>query len=550
MNAALPLVYNICKQYDERMRVNKKLSSCEPAVHDMAAQSYIDSSMPPADTIASQFLLHRGEISNCLNAVELEPHLRERFMLSTDDRSYLRSEATSKRKVDYILDCVERKNLHTKFLECVRSEKAHQGHDYISALLEDRSYCSDADRRNSDELRERIEGNMTRMMDIDLPSLVPSLFSQNLVTKDEAKTLTDVSEMQNPKVLLLFDILETKGPLAYLRFLHCLSKEKSQPVHSELYELLSVETHGVEGKNVFDCPTKRVPNRLMLEGALVGDEYNQLISRFKVHHHNGDWEAASKEVDICMQSTIPEICVVGLLEDACGWVYRFNEQKVLIAISQAKEICRTKICGGNAVHLEARAEYILSGLYRYLKHYHKSMEHSKNAVVHLFNAEPGEDSAYANYNHACASYALMAEGDFEMSSFTVRQMVDDFTFAIDTARTQTVSGSNQWSQIVINHSWIRLAMVSLGSIQGVTEITHVRDSIGKASSSLSNVNISCLSNRTKCLFYQAKSDLHWRRSEVDSAVEMATLAQELAKSCGFIHELESANTRLKYLTAI
>jgi len=154
----------------------------------MAAQSYIDSSMPPADTVASRFLLHRGEISNCLNAVELEPHLRERFMLSANDRSYLRSEVTTKRKVDYILDCVERNNLHTKFLECVRNEKVHPGHDYISALLEDRSYCSDADRRNSDELQGRIEGNMTRMMDLDLPSLVPSLFSQNLLTKDEAKT--------------------------------------------------------------------------------------------------------------------------------------------------------------------------------------------------------------------------------------------------------------------------------------------------------------------------------------------------------------------------
>ena len=202
------------------------------------------------------------------------------------------------------------------------------------------------------------------------------------------------------------------------------------------------------------------------------------------------------------------------------------------------------------MHLEARAEYILSGLYRYLKQYDKSVEHSKNAVVHLFNAEPGEDSAYANYNHACASYALTAEYDLEMSSLTVRQMVDEFTFAIDTARTQTVCSGSQWSQILVNHSWIRLAMISLGSIKGVNDAVHVQEKVRKASSSLSNVIVSCLSNRTKCLFYQAKSDLHMSRREMDSAVEMATLAQELARSCGFIHELESANTRLKSLTAI
>ena len=35
---------------------------------------------------------------------------------------------------------------------------------------------------------------------------------------------------------------------------------------------------------------------------------------------------------MCMQNAIPEIRVVGLLEDACGWVYRFNEQKVLTAM--------------------------------------------------------------------------------------------------------------------------------------------------------------------------------------------------------------------------
>ena len=47
-------------KYDERMRRLTSCSCCElMAVQDVAAQSYIDSnSMPPADTIASRFLLY------------------------------------------------------------------------------------------------------------------------------------------------------------------------------------------------------------------------------------------------------------------------------------------------------------------------------------------------------------------------------------------------------------------------------------------------------------------------------------------------------------
>ena len=293
--------------------------------------------------------------------------------------------------------------------------------------------------------------------------------------------------------------------------------------------------------------SKRQPNRLVMEGALVGDEYNKLIARFKVYHHNGDWVAVEEELKICMQSEIPEIIAVGFLEDACSWVYRFNEQKVLSAISQARKLCGTKICGGNAIFLEARAEYILSGLYRYLKQYEKSVEHAKNAMVHLFNAEQGEDSAFANYNHACASYALMLDSRQE-TSVTIRQMMQDFMFAIDTAVTHAASTSdNQWALIVASHSWIRLAMLSLGSTQDAAGITEVQEDIERADCSLSNVDVSCLNNRTKCLFYQAKSDLHRNKNEIECAIQVATQGQKLAESCGFVHELDSANSRLESL---
>lgn len=500
--------------------------------------------------VAARLRQHRDEIIKHLNSVELEPGLRERSMLNVNDRSYLRSERRRKQKAEYIVQCVEKRGLSLKFLESVRNEKAHCGHEYVAALLEGREYCSASDRRKSEQIRRRIESNMTRMMDIDLSSLVPRLLSRRLLTNDEMILINGSKvHVQKENILLFYDIMETKGPLAYLKFVQCLSEDKSHQVHSELYELLSGDSQVELAEDELALVSKRQPNRLVMEGALVGDEYNQLIAKFKVYHHNGDWVAVEEELKICMQSEIPEIIAVGFLEDACSWVYRFNEQKVLSAIGQARKLCGTKICGGNAIFLEARAEYILSGLYRYLKQYEKSVEHAKNAMVHLFNAEQGEDSAFANYNHACASYSLMLESRQE-TSVTIRQMMQDFTFAIDTASAVTHAAStsdNQWALIVASHSWIRLAMLSLGSTQDAAGITEVQEDIERADCSLSNVNVSCLNNRTKCLFYQAKSDLHRNKKETECAIQVATQAQELAESCGFVHELDSANSRLESL---
>ena len=85
--------------------------------------------------IASRFGQKRQQIRDCLNLEVLEPHMRERLMLTTDDRGYLRSNGTHKR-VDYILDLVEKRSLYVKFLESVQSETTHLGHGYVKDLLQ------------------------------------------------------------------------------------------------------------------------------------------------------------------------------------------------------------------------------------------------------------------------------------------------------------------------------------------------------------------------------------------------------------------------------
>ena len=471
--------------------------------------------------------------------------MRERFMLTIVDRSYLHNNETHKR-VDYVLDLVEERSLYVKFLESVKSETTHLGHGYVKALLEGTYYCSDDDLHKAAKLRLKVESQLTRMMDIDLPSLVPLLSSELLLTKDERTLVTARSEVQNQNALQFFDILETKGPLAYLKFVHCLSQEKSHPVHNELYKLLCQSSDDEESTLPFSHgPTRRIPNRLVVEGALAQNKYKRLFAKMKRHIYSGNWVAVEQMVNVCMQSEIPEVHVAGLIEDAISWMLRCADTKALMIISKAKELCKREVSGSNAAFLKARAEYNLSGMYRYVKQDDKAVKCAEKAMVLLFNAAPGEDTAYANYNHACALAAKSSPSD-------AAQIMDEFAFAVDVGLADQAAfcRANMWSEIVADKALIRQAMLLLDSNKtgsGTTDKTR-QENITKASSSLSTINVSSVSDRIRCLYYLAESELHAQRQDVDSAIKIAIKAQKLAAKCGFGRLLHSANVKLHSLS--
>ena len=467
-------------------------------------------------------------------------------MLTADDRNYLRCKLTHKHKVEYILDCVEERSLFEKFLESVQSETTHLGHGYVKAILEGSSdYCSDDDLRKAANIRRKLESNMSKMMDIDLLSLAPSLYSQFLLTKDERTLLTAKSEVQNQNALQFFDILETKGPLAYLKFVHCLSQEPSHPAHKELYELLCQATEGGElALAICESPTKRKPSRIVMEGALTRNKYKRRFATMKEALYRGDWGAVEQEVFKCMQSEIPEVRVIGLLEDATSrLLHCCDETKVLTIIKQVKELCETKVDGSNAVFLQGRAEVIVSVLYRYLKQDNKALECATNAMALLFNAEPGEDSANANYNHACALAG-------KNNPSTAAQIMREFTFAVDIGLADQAASCtlNKWSQIMGYKSLIRQAMFLLDSNNNVPDKIR-QENITKAGLLLSKLNVHSLCNRIKCLYYLAESELHTQKEEVDCAIKAASDARTLATKYGFALLLRSANTKLSSLTS-
>ena len=370
-----------------------------------------------------------------------------------------------------------------------------------------------------------------------MSSLVPLLSGELLLTEDETALVTAKSEVRSHSVLQFFDILKMKGPLAYLKFVHCLSQETSHPAHVKLYELLRQKTDEL-ALAVCDRPAKRTPNRLVMEGALVKEKYKQLFARIKEDLYNGDWEAMKQGVDECLHSEIPEVRVVGLLKNAFSWVVRCNDTKVLMIIDEAKKLCKTELSGSNAVFLKARAEYILSGMYRY-KQNDKALEYAEKAMALLFNTEPGEDSAHANYNHACA---LVAKGNPSDAA----QIRIELDFAVAVGRdNQVAPSSNKWSKILVDKSLIQQAIFLLNSNKNVSGITDKsrQENITNASSSLSQLNVHSLSNRIKCLYYLTESELHTQKEEVGSANKAAIDAQTLATKCGFACLLHLVNAK-------
>ena len=277
-----------------------------------------------------------------------------------------------------------------------------------------------------------------------------------------------------------------------------------------------------------------------MEGVLVKEKYKQLFARIKEDLYNGDWEAMKRGVDQCVHSEIPEVRVVGLLENAFSWVVRCDDTKVLKTIAEAKQLSETKVSENNAVFLKARAEYILSGMYRY-KQNDKALEYMlKKAMALLFNKEPGEDSAHANYNHACA---LVAKGN--PSDAAQIRIELDFAVAIGRDNQAAPCSSNKWSQIVADKSLIQQAILLLDSNKNVPGITDKsrQENITNASSSLSQLNVHSLSNRIKCLYYLTESELHTQKEEVGSANKAAIDAQTLATKCGFACLLHLVNAK-------
>lgn len=238
-----------------------------------------------------------------------------------------------------------------------------------------------------------------------------------------------------------------------------------------------------------------------------------------------------------------ELQAVALLEMAVSCVFRRQEEAAISYVSKARGKCGN-MSADNSTILQGRCEYILSRLFRYLKQYEKAREHVIKAKQILFNAEPGEDSAFANYCDACISVESLSE-DSTLEEFQAVERC--FRFAIEYDHSH-----NSGLKLVAPHSFMRLAQMYLGSGHYVAGSVKNQERICCATNCLESVHVECLSLdlRSACHFHLIQSDLYWNKGMLAESQLSATQALDVSRRQNFTNEIQSAENRLRALGAL
>ena len=529
--------------------------------------------------ISQRVHLHHDKIVQSLNHVELMSYLCEEGLLSSQDKAFLLKDCyINQEKGACILRSVAaslHNDAYSRFLCCLQRETDHMGHKYIVSLLEDRPFADESKVRSSFSIQQQILKNRVIFEDVDLSTLVPFMLSKQLLTHAEFQTLLSGEKQEKERILLLYDVLETKGPLAYGLFAQCLDEEKHHSTHAELFIKLTCDTGGelsneVDGNDLeIDSPiasdphpavkrkrnddsqalveyrpgpAKRFPSKLQMDGALCGWEYDHMMMAFQTCHHNGEWKRLETEARRYMGSSSGDIDVraVAKLEIAVSYIFRGERMNVMKFVNEARQdIALLTTASNNATVLEGRCEHVLSCLYRYSKEFKEALKHAERAKVVLFNVEPGEDTAWANYCEACIRVECLAES-YSTTEETIVEGV--FEHAIDNARSHSTG-----IDVVEPHSLIRLAQLKLGSSQYTAGRTSNHERIKAAKNCLEAVKPDALSSRSKSLFYVFESDVHLNMGDQQHAIQSALLARELAMKNNYAVELRSAEERLQSL---
>ena len=530
------------------------------------------------DIVEERIATHRKDIEQHVNISELSLYLDEEGLLEYEENEYLLSEASDREKVSRVLDSLKEKpNGFTKFLKCVKRETNHMGHPYVASLLEGKPFASECELLLSAVCKGRIEKNLVRLKKgINLSSLRAHLRQSfylpyiqgntQLLTDDDLEKLEGVET--ESKVMQLFLVLDTKGPLAHSRFASCLDAEKEHESHIELYEELfgdlpgpastkkegSIHSRG-KRKNTAEypasdetrdelvpfTPSKRALLWLEMDGPFKGRGYLRLMRVCYRYHHSGQHVALEGEVQKIMScnSYPPDFQALARVELALSCTFQGKNERALELIEGpggALSICE-KIPGNNAAFLIGRCMHLLSGLYRYAKHHDKAKEYATKAMVALHGVAPGQESSIANYVNACI---FLESSDGTPSD--VRIIEQHFRSAIDHAHQSEIA-----TYVILPQSHVRLAQLYLGSTQYHHGTTRNPENIRKARDSLNAVNFDFMSERSKSLYYMAESDCYRAKGNIPAATDCAKLARSTAEGIQFTLGVNSAESRLKSL---
>lgn len=485
----------------------------------------------------------------------LVPCLEEEDLI--DHRSKIADEERSPSdRIDCLLELLQKggPEICGKFIQVLEEEDEHMGHRYILDLIRGCKYAEDDEIALSSKLRERVgERDITDKLlsNMDLETLAGRMYSEKLVTEDELETLRSWNLTTGVRNKMILKILDTKGPLAYLMFLHCLKEDSvdfEQVTGLELFKLIcndeSVEievTSACRKRKARESEeitvTKRVPIRLEIEGELITDKYLKVIQNIRLHHNKGEWDAVDRIVASCKEESA-DFYVAVRLESCTGFITCKRPDKVEETVKKARKLC-SKITNNCNTFLRGRCEWTLAKLYRYTKENDKALNHIIMARHIQYNIKAGEDTALSNYCYACILLESLAK---KFDPYQDREAKRSLELAIEHASSGDFG-------LDVAHPKIRLAQLYLGSSPQSPGTKTDDSSLNKARSSLESVgqNLQDLAIRTQCIYYYTESDLHRNSGEPDKAIHSAQKALDIAKKNNFETEIELITKRMNSL---
>ena len=445
-------------------------------------------------------------------------------------------------------------NVMPHFLESLDKEDQHLGHEYISSLLTGKEYATKHDISMSSRIRKRIQSQSVMAeitQGLSLRSaLITHLIAKKLLTDDESGMLQNCSAHEGNETLL--KLLDTKGPTAHLLFLTCLKEEVTHRTHRELYDLicngddkivLSALSVSRKRKANTSCHkvsvTKRVPDRLKLDGDLDEEEYLDTIQKLRQLHLHGEWEAAEKLVNESSKKST-EYHIAILLESCTGFItHGLHVKKVEKTVEKAKELCG-KVSNNCYVYLKGRCEWTLAKLYRYSNQLSKALICIKVAQQIQYNVKAGEDTALVNYCHGCilSEYIDTANG---YDPNTEKEARRSFELAIAHA-----SSGNYG--LDLSHPKIKLSKLWLRSFSHAPHGRQVHDALRKARDVLDSIDWETLAPKTQSMYFYTKSDLYKEMGNPNNAAfDFASRALRIAKENELTTEIEQARRRISEL---
>lgn len=510
--------------------------------------------------------VHAEEITKSFNPQELLAILVENAVLCDEERKLIAGTCRRKQRRQ-LFECFRRSP--ETFIQCLENEKTHSGHRYILALVREEVFAIQSQIKKSKEYEERVFQRKEELVcDIDMNYLLPVLLGQELLTLTESEEIEAQRTCAQKSAYLLNEILPSKGPLAYLKFVNCLGEEHNVPRHAELFEYIvghkpkkrflevsfgsesddETPDHGLTDI-ASECKAKRRAIINSPQEPLAGAVYEAIMKVLWEGHHGGDWDVLETEAGTLLNtdSTDSQLKIVVLLEFARSHIFRKNwelvDKHTQSAKSHIEQLFKEDIV--NAAYLSCQTELILSLKYLFFGDFQKAQQHLGLAKESLFNGDIqtpfGEYAARLSYCSGCIRleklHGLSERDACEESPL----VVNDFKAVLYYAQLDNSYDSTRV------HAYLRLAQFYLNCSHFTAGRAKNQENIDQAQHYLQQVQVSSLLLRSQAIYYITSSDLARSTSARDEAKVLAQKALDIANNAGFLTEKDAAIRRLDAL---